>query len=246
MELIARPSRSRADDVAYRILSEIRRGRYKPGDRLPTEPDLARRLGVGRTSVREGLGQLRMLGIVEVRRGVGTYVRQRQQADAQLAFHEWTATNQYEIIDLFEVRMALEASAAALAAQRTSTVDVADLMDRAQAHAQAHLGGDLSALVGTDEAFHGALVSTSQNAALQRVYDGLVSQFREYRRKSLALEGASERSSRDHLAIVEAVRQRDPAEARAAVLRHLGSLYRELIHAGRIGLDGSVLEVPFL
>jgi GntR family transcriptional repressor for pyruvate dehydrogenase complex len=187
-----------------------------------------------------------MLGIVEVRRGVGTYVRRKDQSDAELAFHEWTAANQYQIIDLFEVRMSLEATAAALAAQRATDSEQDELTARARAHLEAHIAGDIERLVDTDQAFHEALVRASQNEALGRVYSSLVPQLVDYRRKSLALEGASMRSSHDHLTIVEAIRARQPEQARGAALAHLSSLYREVIYAGRVRVNGDEARVPVL
>lgn len=195
---------------------------------MPTEPELARRLGVGRTSVREGIGKLRMLGLVEVRRGLGTYVCDAPQADPRMAFLQWTTENHDQILELFEVRMALEATAASLSCARATARELGVLESAARAHDQAHLETDLPALVGTDQAFHAALVRCSHNEALTKVYDILVPQLADYRRKSLALHGAAERSSKDHLSIVEAVRLRDPEGARAAVLEHLAMLYREV------------------
>lgn len=246
MALGARSSRSTADDVAHHILSGIKDGVYSPGDRLPTEPEIARQLGVGRTSVREGVGQLRMLGVVEVRQGVGTFVRDENGAEAQLAFHQWTAVNQYEILDIFEVRMSLEATAAALAAQRATRKDLDLLSGGAQAHLRAHRQHDSDALVETDRAFHDALIKTSGNEALHRVYSGLVPELVDYRRKSLVLEGASERSSHNHLPIVTAIEQHDPLEARKATLGHLSSLCREVINASRRTVGDERTIVPIL
>lgn len=231
MEITRRPTHSVAEGVARLILAEIRHGRYRPGDRLPTEPELARQLGVGRTSVREGIGQLRILGVIEVRRGVGTYVKSSEVSDAQLAFHEWSVANQYQIVDLFEVRMSLEGTAAALAAQRAHELEHEELLVRARAHLRAHFDGDTDALVETDQAFHVAMVSTAHNEVLSRIYANLVPQLVDYRRKSLALEGAAERSSHDHLRMVDAIKARDPGRARAVTLAHLSSLYRELMDA---------------
>jgi DNA-binding FadR family transcriptional regulator len=227
-------ARSAADRVAYRILTDIRTGQYKAGDRLPTEPELAHSFGVGRTSIREGIGQLRMLGIVEVRRGIGTFVRPRETDEAQVAFDQWNAKNHYQILDLFEVRMSLEATAAALAAQRANAEVVARLEEAARAHLGAHDSGDLEDLVTTDQAFHALLVASSENQALHTVYADLVPQLVDYRRKSLALEGAPRRSGDGHLAIVEAIRQRNPLSARAAALEHLAVLYREVLYSGQL------------
>jgi GntR family transcriptional repressor for pyruvate dehydrogenase complex len=243
---VARQKQSTAEDVAEAVLAAIRAGEYAPGDRLPTEPELAKDLGVGRTSVREGIGKLRMLGVVEVRRGLGTFVA-AVEGDPGLAFLQWTMEHHYQIVSLFEVRMSLEATAASLAAQRASHSQVEALQQAAEAHRQAHADDDLTKLVTTDQDFHQRLISASKNEALSDVYASLVPRLFEYRRKSLALEGASARSSHDHLAIVDAVRQRDPQQAREETLRHLYTLYREVLHAsGDNDRQTGTVEVPWL
>ncbi len=224
--------RSTAEDVAHHILESISARRFQPGDQLPTEPELARQLGVGRTSVREGIRQLRTVGVLEVRRGLGTFVIAATDNDPRRAFLEFTAANHEQILELFEVRMSLEAGAAALAAQRATVVEVDQLDAAARAHLHAHASGDLALLVRTDQAFHGALVAFAHNNALQRVYDLLVPQLLGYRRTSLALHGASGRSSDGHLAIGEAIKAHSPQRARDAVTDHLAELYQEVLQTG--------------
>ena len=236
---------SAADDVAQAVVRAIKAGEYPLGGQLPTEPELARALGVGRTSVREGIGQLRMLGIVEVRRGLGTFVVS-EDGDAKLAFLHWTAEHHDQIIALFEVRMSLEATAAALAAQRADAAQVRALEEAAGEHDRARRSSELELLVETDQAFHERLVLASKNELLRNVYGMLVPQLVDYRRKSLALVGAPERSSCDHFAIARAVRRRDPREGREAALSHLSSLYQELLAAGGSGGMGGVDQVSFL
>lgn len=222
---------SLSDDVAQRILTAIDSGEFKPGDRLPTEPVLAQMLGVGRTSVREGIGKLRMLGVVEVRRGLGTFICDNARTDPQLAFLQWTAEHHYRIIDLFEVRMALEATAASLACARATAAELRALEKAAKDHVAAHQSDDLVNLVSTDQAFHVALVTCSHNNALRHVYDILVPQLLDYRRKSLALAGAAHRSADDHMSIVSAIRDRDAHAAEQTVNKHLSTLYQEIVAA---------------
>jgi GntR family transcriptional regulator, transcriptional repressor for pyruvate dehydrogenase complex len=236
--------RSTADDVAEAVLAAIRNGEYGVGERLPTEPELARQLGVGRTSVREGIGQLRMLGVVEVRRGLGTFVT-HIEGDPTRAFLQWTTQHRYQIVSLFEVRMSLEGTAASLAAQRADQDQIQALHAAADAHHSAHLANDLAELVRTDQDFHASLVLASKNEALYDVYGPLVPRLRDYRRKSLALEGAPKRSSHDHHSIVEAIREKDPQAARQSVLKHLTTLYQEVLAAGE-GIDSAATGVPWL
>lgn len=225
--------RSASEDVAHHILEAIRTGDHVAGDQLPTEPELARLLGVGRTSVREGIGQLRMVGVLEVRRGLGTFVVGTSDDDPRRAFVAFTAENHAQILELFEVRMSLEAGAAALAAQRATGDELERLEEAAAEHERAHASGDLTELVRSDQAFHAALVACSHNSALQKFYDMLVPQMADYRRTSLALHGASQRSSHDHLAITAAVRASTAQPAREAVTAHLSGLYAEVLHAAQ-------------
>ena len=244
MERLQGRRRSAAEDVAEAVLAAIQRGEYTLGGKLPTEPELARQLGVGRTTVREGIGQLRMLGVVDVRRGLGTFVTAVER-DPSSAFLQWTRENRYQIASLFEVRMSLEATAASLAAQRADDERLEAMFVAAKEHEQAHLADDLTLLVKTDQSFHQELVLASKNEALYDVYGLLVPRLVEYRRKSLALQGAPKRSSHDHLTIVEAVKQRNPEEARQATLSHLTTLYRELLYAASDS-SAAPMHVPYL
>jgi GntR family transcriptional repressor for pyruvate dehydrogenase complex len=229
--LSSRPHGSLADDVAERVMTAISNGEFGAGDRLPTEPVLAQMLGVGRTSVREGIGKLRTLGAVEVRRGRGTYVTGITHSDTQMAFLQWASDHSYGTLELFEVRMALETTAASAASLRATPAELKVLEQAALEHLAAHDAGDLDRLVTTDQDFHLALVAASHNEPLRHVYDILVPQLLEYRRKSLVLPGAAHRSGYDHMAIVRAVLARDGERARQEVLNHLGTLHAELVAA---------------
>ena len=222
---------STSDAVATEILAAISSGKYKPGDRLPTEVELAKQFHIGRTSVREGIGKLRVVGAVEVRRGVGTFIVGGESTDPAMAFSLWTAEHRYEIVDLFEVRIALETTAAALAASRATADEVVFLEQRAFAHAAAHDQDDLDLLVKTDQDFHEALVAYSKNQVLQRVYSLIVPELVPYRKRSLALAGAAQRSAKDHGAIVTAIKAGHPADSRDAALAHLSTLYEEILKA---------------
>jgi GntR family transcriptional repressor for pyruvate dehydrogenase complex len=220
-----------ADVVADELLEAINTGRFAPGQQLPSEPDLARQLGVGRTSLREAIQRLRTLGVVEVRKGLGTFVVAGGPTDPILSFAAWSAENGYEVANLLEARIALEVAAAPLAAQRATKREIAALRAAGTAHLRAERRGSMDELVATDRDFHVALVAAGGNGLLAQLYGMLVPQLSEYRRVSLAIPGAPARSSGGHMAIVDAIAARDPRGARAAVLAHLSVLYGELVEA---------------
>jgi GntR family transcriptional repressor for pyruvate dehydrogenase complex len=219
--------------VADQLLESVAQGRFAPGSQLPTEPELARMLGVGRTSLREAVQRLRTLGVIEVRKGLGTFVSDEGTNNPILLFAAWSSENRYEVAELLETRMALELAAAPLAAERSSPGDLASLRKTSAEHIEAELGGDLADLVRTDQAFHLALAAASGNQLLVKMYGMLVPQLAEYRERSLAIPGAPDRSGAGHVRVVDAIERRDPPGARAAILDHLMTLYDEFIDAAR-------------
>jgi GntR family transcriptional repressor for pyruvate dehydrogenase complex len=227
-----------SDVVAERIEAAIRDGSLPPGARLPTEHELAKQLGVGRTSVREGLGRLRALGLVEVRKGLGAYVAEPPAGDPLTEFVRWSAEGAAQIEELAEARIALEALAAALAAGRAGPEDLERIEAGHGAHESAADDGDVAALVHTDEAFHDAIMGASGNSLVRRLYDVLIAELTDFRRGTLALPWAPQRSVRGHAAILDAIRRGDTAAARAAMIEHLWVLYTEVGESAKAGAEG--------
>ncbi len=222
------PQHSVPDLVADRIVAAIREGELRPGDRLPTEHELARGLSVGRSSVREGLQKLQTLGLVRVERGRGAFVSAADQGEAQHTFARWSAEHRFAIEELLETRMSVEATAAALAATRASEADIAELETRHAAIARASDDGDFSTLVEADEAFHDAVLRASKNHLLRKVYSLLVVETTEFRSNTLGLDGAPARAAAGHEAILTAIRGGDIGGARGAMIDHLLVLYDEV------------------
>jgi len=223
--------------ISERILAAIREGAFAPGERLPPEHELARQLGVGRTSVREALQKLQTLGVVTVMKGRGAFVAEGRSDAAQAVFARWIAEHRFEIKHLVEVRIALESAAAGLAAVRATKAQVLTAERRSRAHlAAAATRGDIDEVVRSDVRFHEAIMIASRNDILATIYGMLAAELAEFRHGTLSLPGAPERSAKGHAAIVEALRARDPAAARAAAVSHLWVLYEE-VHAGA-GADG--------
>jgi GntR family transcriptional regulator, transcriptional repressor for pyruvate dehydrogenase complex len=217
-----------ADVIAERLTRVIRDGLLQPGDRLPTEQELAREFGVGRTSVREGPQKLRAYGLIETRKGLGAFVTSPSSDDPLADFARWTARDPAAIEKLLEVRVALETLAAGTAAVRASDEDKAAVEQHCEAHAAAAQARDVSGLVRTDEAFHEGIFAAGRNQILGRLYDLLTPELTDFRRKTLALPWAAAHSVEGHRAIVAAIRRADPAAARQAMGDHLLVLYNEV------------------
>lgn len=211
--------------VEERVLELLRSGDLRLGDRLPNEPELARLLGVGRSSVRTALQKLQNLGVVEVNRGRGWFVsgEPRQQA-TDLMLHRM-AERGFGVLSVMEVRIALEGSAAALAAVRASPGQLDAIAKICRIHQDTPFD-DQDQLLATDEAFHSAIIDASGNAFLRAMYDMVVPLIADWRRDSYATPEVHDRSGVDHNQIVVQLRRRDEVGARLAMTTHLMGLYR--------------------
>ncbi|MEU0388733.1 FadR/GntR family transcriptional regulator [Streptomyces chartreusis] len=208
-----------ADQVAATLSEEIESGRLAEGDRLPTEVELVRQLGVSRTVVREALSRLRNAGLVEPRQGIGVFVLPRRTRPLDLD----AADTKAKVLQIVEVRRAMEGEAASLAATRATPRDLArmrqalDEIDSAVA-----AGGD-----GVDEdlAFHRSIAESTGNAVMVSTvrYLGDVSRggIRVTRANEARRNDFIEAVRDEHHAILTAIEAGDPEAARAAARRHM-------------------------
>ncbi|MFS2098876.1 FadR/GntR family transcriptional regulator [Variovorax sp. Varisp85] len=205
------------------ILAYLRDRRLQPGDRLPSERDLAERLGVGRNGVREALATLVALRMVESRPNSGIYLRhvERESSfEALVMLTDMGATpTPTEVAETMEVRAHLEVLAAGLACQRRTEADLAR-MDTVLHRTEQTLaqGGNIAT---SDTDFHIALVDATHNSVLVRVLNAFY-RFTDRRRQAMfedMTQGAA--SLADHRRLLTLVRDRDAAEARQLILRHM-------------------------
>lgn len=235
--------------VSDRVAEFVTNGELAPGDRLPTEPEIARRFGVARSSVRTGLQRLQARGLVEVNRGRGWYVLDAgadepdlpEDADAD-AVEDPAGDGDYDILDVLEVRIALEGAAAALAAARStgekSRFD--EIAKRSRDHRDAR-HDDPEELLETDKAFHRAVVRAAGNAYLTAVYDSLVPRVEAWRRRTFTSPEVHDRSATEHDQIAFQLRRGDEVGARMTMTGHLLGHYRSLLRerAAERGVEAS-------
>src|SRR3989442_9187843 len=119
-----------SDDVAARLVASILDGKFKLGERLPAERDLARYLDVGRPTLREAIMTLRAVGLIDVRHGEGMFVVNHQRDFVARALGWVVLLDSRTTSELLEARLAVEAAMAELAAQRADAQDLADLQTR--------------------------------------------------------------------------------------------------------------------
>jgi DNA-binding FadR family transcriptional regulator len=222
--------------IADKIRELVDTGMFKPGSKLPNESELARSMKVARSSVRTALQRLEAHGVVEVKRGVGWYVRRTptQKADGVGGLF---VGERYSMADLFEVRIGLEGLAASLAAVRATAGEIDDIAKLNAQHLDA--GDNQDELLRTDIAFHEAIVRASRNDLLCETYQRVVGELTDWRYGSYAESGVPLRSAREHAKIVRFLRNEDPGGARAAMNSHLHRLYDGLPEISEEPLDST-------
>jgi GntR family transcriptional repressor for pyruvate dehydrogenase complex len=206
------------EEVAERLRQFIDVQRLKPGDRLMSERDLAERLGVSRTSVRQALTALRVGGLVEIRHGDGIYLL-RSPEDVVPSLAEQLLQSHAQLPAIMEVREALETQTARLAARRRGDADL-DAMRRAlRDMATAIEHGDDGA--DADLRFHAAITKASHNEMLASLMDQLADVIDQTRRASLSRPGRPPKSLKAHEQILQAIEARDEDGSARAMRDHL-------------------------
>jgi GntR family transcriptional regulator, transcriptional repressor for pyruvate dehydrogenase complex len=208
------------DEAITRIKDMIVRRELLPGSRLPPEKELAERLGLSRSSMREAVKALEVIRVLDVRRGDGTYVT---SLEPRLLLEAISFVvdlhDDSSMLELFSVRRVLESHATGLAAQRASDDDIERL--------RIELGAvesetDIEALVEHDVRFHTGIAALTGNGYLAGLLDSLTSQTTRARVwRGLTQEGAAQRTLDEHRAILEAIADHDVSLAMSAAQVHI-------------------------
>lgn len=212
--------------IASAIMDGIKRGDFAPGAALPPERELAKQLGVSRSSVREALIALEMTGWVDIRTGNGVFVMQPlPQATAPADEAD------FSLEDLLQARLAFEGMLAALAARNGSAAQRDQL--RARAETLLRYNANDAAFLAEDKAFHLLIGEMSGNEVLRDMLEYLWNKrdsahFRRLERH-YADNAFTAEMNRDHQQIAAAIHAGDAAAARAAMEAHLTQVRQRLL-----------------
>lgn len=226
LEKIARPRM--ADLAADRISEWIASSRLGPGSKLPSEQALMEALGLGRSAIREALAKLKAVGLVETFQGRGAFVAEMPVELMRDRIRRLSVPldDPLERLEhIWELREIFETAIADRAAQRRTDEDLVDLqaavanMDRAIAQGER--------AVEQDAMFHYCLARACHNSVLLDLIEDVSNLIESSRRDSLQRPGRPKSSNREHDAILDAVRRRDAAAARAAMQEHLANGRRQ-------------------
>jgi DNA-binding FadR family transcriptional regulator len=219
----------RYEQVADRLAADIAAGRRAPGERLPSERDLARALGVGRASVREALAALSNQGLLETRPGSGSFVAAdagaRLRADPELS-HDASPT------DVLESRALLEPAVARLAAARAGADPEIDaLLAAMEDPIDPDDPRDRARWSDADRLFHRRIAALTANPVLLQLADQIAAHMDEplwqrLRDESVATPGRIRVHAAEHRMIYEAIVDGDGAAAEFYATQHIARVRR--------------------
>jgi GntR family transcriptional repressor for pyruvate dehydrogenase complex len=228
------PVRSRGDVIAERLAEQIVGGRLSPGAKLPSEQEMMQAMGVSRTVVREAVAALRARGLVVTRQGSGAFVSNDPRRQPYMIDPEGLGSLS-SVVEVMELRMAVEAEAAAIAAERASPPQLKTIRQAQKLFTRAAARGEHS--VNEDFAFHDAIAVATQNGRFIEFLHFLGRLIIPRQSIRTFEDGNAQRSymrriEQEHQAIFEAIEARSPNKARELMRRHLlngRDRYRQLL-----------------
>jgi GntR family transcriptional regulator, transcriptional repressor for pyruvate dehydrogenase complex len=212
------------DQIIDQLIAMISNGSFKPGDKLPSETALMALFGVGRSSLREAIGALSLIGVLTVRPGHGTHVAP-SAADSSFSkplrwgmFMGWRE----RLHEFIEARITLEQTLVGFAAERATETDIEEIRRGLNLLKSPKLTKRKA--IEADLVFHVAIAAASHNSVLARFLEELRQPVKNWMEQKASLFGGYDQVYEQHEAIFNAILARDPATAQKAIRDHLAAV----------------------
>lgn len=213
-------SKRTADQIRKMIIDEKA---YAFGEKLPNENELSEELGISRTTLREALKILIAEGILEVKRGRGTFVVEKldHYAEGSIDMQDFSKMR-ITLRDLYEARIIFEPEAAALACKRASDEEIEEILRLGQL-CQEELKNNPQGKrrIQSESAFHGAILKASHNDFLSQFLPTLTETIEQTFNMDFNLDVIAADAYNDHILIMEFLKNRDAQAVKSAVTIHL-------------------------
>ncbi|SCW70769.1 GntR family transcriptional regulator, transcriptional repressor for pyruvate dehydrogenase complex [Paenibacillus tianmuensis] len=206
------------EDVIEQIENIILEGNLAPGDVLPTERELAQAFGISRGTLREAFRILEREGLIETRPGGGRFLN-RNLTKAEDTKRILENIERATIIELLEAREIFETGIVELAAIRATEQDIAEIESALERWGTIDSSSDDP--VNPDQAFHLSIAKATHNVVLVNLIDLHIDLLQKTLTKTVDIPGRKSEVYKEHYAILQAIKEKDPAKAKAALLHHL-------------------------
>lgn len=215
------------EEVAEALHEGIRSGVLKPGDKLDSVQQLAENFQVGRSAIREALSALKAMGLIEMRQGEGTYVKQFEESSIKFPLSTAMLMNKDDVMNLLEVRKIIELGAAGSAALKRTSEDLKIMKEALEEMSSAEGNEELGEKA--DLKFHLALAAATQNTLLVKLLNDVSDIMQQTMKETRRIWLYSKQTTvgklyEEHLAIYEAVLEQNEGKARIAMETHLNNV----------------------
>jgi GntR family transcriptional repressor for pyruvate dehydrogenase complex len=219
---------STAERIVENLITLVRERSLKIGDKLPSERQLCEMIGVSRPILREALKALQVMNIIDIRQGAGAYIKSLEPEDVvehlDIVFH--LDSSLYH--DLYEARRVLEASIAAMAAEKIGDHEL-DLIEENIRQAAEHIE-DEQAFFERDLELHEMIMKAAGNRVIPVFMQSINKLALLTRQKTNAIPNTRRRTIDDHNAILAALKNHDRRESAAAMERHIRNVEQAFLH----------------
>ncbi|MDR0620900.1 MAG: FadR family transcriptional regulator [Deltaproteobacteria bacterium] len=213
---------SAVDEVFNYLFEQISNGELPEGHRFPTQDAMAEEFGVSRSTIREAINKLNVLGFLTAKPGVGTIVAKSSPTDVLSSIAQYSFLNNINVREFMEARLYLEEAAIKLAVEKATAEDVLKLQHILIGQGEAIARGDKAAISRLDIEFHRAIVESGNNMVIREflniIWDGLMLFITEV---VTNLKTSASRAYNYHSTILKHLSDRNVKMAELTMIRHL-------------------------
>ncbi|HMN31150.1 MAG TPA: FadR/GntR family transcriptional regulator, partial [Caldilineaceae bacterium] len=210
------------------------RGTLQPGQRIPGEHELSKQFSASRGSIREALGKLEAIGLVEIKNGSGAYVARWSLDNLNLTENlSWLVERRDMVLKILQGREEMQGLGARLCAERISEQELAALVETWEQMDLAKESGDLEAVTEADTRFHYLIGEYAGNEVLNDLIARIEEAYRSSSRALMDLGGRAQTSVVEHGAIIEAIEAHHGQLAEERMLHHIASVRHDIAALGR-------------
>jgi len=206
-------------DISRKMVSQLIRGTWAEGERIPAERELCQKLGVGRASLREALKALEIMGMIETRLGDGTYVCKRSDFFSRPLLWAIASSSEADARELVEARTLIEVELAGLAADHATPEHLKELgeqldqMEKAKKNPEKFVQADVN--------FHLVIGRAASNSILMNALHLVRNLLQQWILGAVAVKGVPEKACAQHKRVLLAIKNKDASAARKEMRKHL-------------------------
>ena len=217
-------SKTLTEQALNQLEQLLESGEWPVGEKIPPEPVLMDTLGISRNTLREAIRSLVHAGYLETRQGIGTTVKSHSGLDRALRKRMRAG----DLVEVLELRLALEREAAEKAALRRTDEQLGEMRRLLALWQEAAEEGKASSFVRHDSAFHQAVIRASGNSMFMEMYDSIIDSVHQSIYNLIDLNDLNQEDIRMHTELLSAIEAQDPVKASECVKKYLGTLIDQI------------------